>query len=313
MFGYIQILKPEMKIGEYEIYQGIYCSLCRALGKRYGIFSRFFLNYDMTFAAVLYLALREEEPEYKAMRCSFNPLIRREWSVDAATLEPLADLHVLLSYHKAEDTIHDSKGFKKIGAKILHRWLRRSYRQASARFPETSSGIQTAMDQQWKVEEKKSDSFDLACEPTAIMLSLILSELSSSESDKRILRRMGYCLGRWIYLMDAVDDYEEDIQTENYNVMTVFNQTKQAVFSQAEASMNASLGETVRAYDLLSLRRYRGILDNILKGGLPYRQNEILSKHLSLTEAEKLSVEKEETESMKTEAKIESERGKSRE
>ena len=40
MFGYVRAYKPEMTFGDFEIYQGVYCSLCKRLGKRYGPLAR---------------------------------------------------------------------------------------------------------------------------------------------------------------------------------------------------------------------------------------------------------------------------------
>lgn len=52
MFGYVRIFKPEMKIAEFDQYQGVYCSLCKRLGKKYGAMSRMTLSYDFTFLSV---------------------------------------------------------------------------------------------------------------------------------------------------------------------------------------------------------------------------------------------------------------------
>ena len=49
MFGYVKTDKPEMKVKEYEAYRGLYCSLCKAMGKHFGVFSRLTLSYDITF------------------------------------------------------------------------------------------------------------------------------------------------------------------------------------------------------------------------------------------------------------------------
>ena len=57
MFGYVRLFKPNITMGEYEQYKGIYCTLCKRLGKRYGVASRFTLSYDMTFLALLEMAL----------------------------------------------------------------------------------------------------------------------------------------------------------------------------------------------------------------------------------------------------------------
>ena len=46
MFGYIKPAKAELKVKEWEAYQGIYCGLCKQLARRYGWFARMTLNYD---------------------------------------------------------------------------------------------------------------------------------------------------------------------------------------------------------------------------------------------------------------------------
>ena len=52
MFGYIKPVKAELKVKEWEAYQGIYCGLCKQLAKRYGFFARMTLNYDFVFLAM---------------------------------------------------------------------------------------------------------------------------------------------------------------------------------------------------------------------------------------------------------------------
>ncbi len=60
MFGYVRIYKPELRMREYEQYRGVYCSLCKHLGSRYGAALRLTLSYDMTFLALLTMALKTE-------------------------------------------------------------------------------------------------------------------------------------------------------------------------------------------------------------------------------------------------------------
>ena len=60
MFGYVKAYKPELKIAEYDTYKAVYCSLCRQLGKDYGIFAKFILSFDFVFLAMLKLGLQDE-------------------------------------------------------------------------------------------------------------------------------------------------------------------------------------------------------------------------------------------------------------
>ena len=57
MTGYVKISKADLKVKELELYRGIYCSLCNALGRNYSVFARLLLSYDFAFAAMLKLAL----------------------------------------------------------------------------------------------------------------------------------------------------------------------------------------------------------------------------------------------------------------
>lgn len=65
MFGYVRIYKPELKVGEYEQYQGVYCSLCKQLGKSCGQTARLSLSYDLTFFALFRMALDDGCPGSK--------------------------------------------------------------------------------------------------------------------------------------------------------------------------------------------------------------------------------------------------------
>ena len=58
MFGYIRVDKSELKIKDYEMYKAVYCTLCRKLGRKYGILSRLTLSYDFTFLALLNMSLK---------------------------------------------------------------------------------------------------------------------------------------------------------------------------------------------------------------------------------------------------------------
>ena len=74
MFGYVKVCKPELRVREYEEYKAVYCTLCKTLGKEYGVLSRVLLRYDATFYVLLReCALQAAMPCYKKGRCRFNP------------------------------------------------------------------------------------------------------------------------------------------------------------------------------------------------------------------------------------------------
>ena len=63
MYGYIRILKPELKFREYDDYRACYCGLCEALHRQYGSLARCTISYDMTFLVLLLSGLYEPNEE----------------------------------------------------------------------------------------------------------------------------------------------------------------------------------------------------------------------------------------------------------
>ena len=61
MFGYVEPLKDELKIKEYNIFRSYYCGLCKTLKKEYGLFSRLCMNNDSVFLALILSSVHEEE------------------------------------------------------------------------------------------------------------------------------------------------------------------------------------------------------------------------------------------------------------
>ena len=108
------------------------------------------------------------------------------------------------------------------------------------------------------------------------MLEYLAAQAARDDREKRILERFGYCLGRWIYLIDAADDLEDDLKSGNYNAFVLSKRLPPGEFgalketrAYAAATLNASLAECIAAYNLLDIRRFDGILRNILELGMP--------------------------------------------
>ena len=72
MFGYVKPYNSELKVREDEYYRGIYCGLCRSLSKNTGGFSSIILSYDMTFFAIVRMALKGMHVKMKKRRCNFS-------------------------------------------------------------------------------------------------------------------------------------------------------------------------------------------------------------------------------------------------
>ncbi|MBR2406827.1 MAG: hypothetical protein IKB04_07320 [Clostridia bacterium] len=284
MFGYIKPYQPELKMGEFEQYRGLYCSLCRRLGKRYGCTAQMTLSYDMTFLLLLYLALSDDCTGFHKGRCPYNPFKKRLCCGDSPQLDRCADASVLLVYYKTLDNVADSAFVKRTAAKAALIAARRQRRRALRYEPEMDKAMAAYTAAQAAVEQAHSASVDAAAEPTAKLLSFLCALPAKTENERRVLDRLGYCLGRWIYLMDAADDVEQDSRTGNYNPLLEPHRGEPITPAlladcreRVRFSLNASLAECKAAYELLEIRRYDGILRNILEYGMAAAQRSVLS------------------------------------
>ncbi len=276
MFGYVKVYQPELKMGEFEQYRGAYCALCRTLGKRYGFVAQMTLSYDMTFLALLHLALSDSCVGFAQGRCPYNPFKKRMCCKPSPSLDFAADAAMLLVYHKTVDTITDDRFFKRFAARLILPIMRRNRRRAAEHLPQLDEVLSCAMDEQRKLEEEQAASVDRAAEPTARMLSALCKNADANQDD--VLERLGYCLGRWVYLMDAVEDLEEDLRNHSYNpLLLTHNSDVTAAREAARFSLNASMAECRAAYDALTVRRFDGILRNVFEYGMAYIQKQVLS------------------------------------
>lgn len=266
VFGYVKACKPELKIKEFETYKAVYCSLCKKLGKNYGILSRFTLSYDFTFLALLNMSLKEGCDSFHQKRCAFNPLKKCNYCKNDEAIDMPAAAAMIMLYYKILDNIADERGFKKIGYWFLKPIFASAHKKAAKKYPQIEKAVSEYIDAQNKLEAANCISIDEAADPTAKVMEKILSLCSEDEMQKRVLNRLGYCLGRYIYLLDAAVDLSEDIKSGSYNVLK--NVDEGEVKERIKAQLYFCSNEAARAFELLDIKKYKTILGNIIYLGL---------------------------------------------
>lgn len=291
MFGYVKPRKSELLVRELEEYGGIYCSLCRQLGKSYGFLARLALNYDSTFYALVLLSLSgKAEPCFYRGRCAVNPLKRCVMCRLAENeLKAASALTMLLLYYKLRDDIADSRLWKKIRFALAYPFAAQKRRRAAREYPKMDSIVAEAMRRQSAIESVASPPLDLCAEPTGNMMESLMELVSRSGADApetRVLKQFGFYLGRWIYFMDAADDLAKDIRDGTFNPFLLkFHLRKNAgekelapVREYANQVLNMTLVQLHAAFNLMDLNGLGSILRNIVFLGLPQMQKELLFK-----------------------------------
>ncbi len=284
MFGYVKPCKPEMKIKEFDTYKAVYCGLCKRLGKVYGPFARLTLSYDFTFLAMVSSGLSSEFSGFRVERCIYNPMKKKACLVPCHDLTFSASAAMVMLYYKLKDNYEDGGVKEKLQTICLMPFAKSARKKAMREYPHLEELVKKCMDSQYQVEHSDTLSIDRAAEPTASALSGICEMLSEDPVQKKVLSRLGYLLGRYVYFIDALDDLEEDIKTGSYNIFyKKFQAQGQAedlssMHAYARETLNLTVGQIAAAYELLDLRRYKPILDNIIYLGLHESLNQVLLK-----------------------------------
>ncbi|MBQ4118853.1 MAG: hypothetical protein IJD45_00510 [Clostridia bacterium] len=266
MFGYIKVSKGELRIKEFELYRGVYCTLCKVLGKNYGLISRFTLNYDFTFLALLNMSLKDGCDKFSKKSCTFNPLKKCNFCNDTEDFEMPAAAAMIMTYYKLLDNIADDKGIKKLFFITLKPFIKSANKKAAKKYPYIEKIVADYINKQNTLEKENCTDTDKAADPTAVALAQILMLCSTDTSQKRVLERLGYCLGRYIYLTDAYFDLEQDIKTGSYNVLK--NKPTAETENYVKSQIYFCINEATKAFELLDIKKYKTILGNILYLGL---------------------------------------------
>ncbi len=292
MFGYVRPHKAELLVKEYAQYKAAYCQLCRTLGQEYGFLSRFALSYDCAFYALLALSVSGEQVRECRGRCVCNPLKACAYLPSAGgEYKKAAALCVLLTYHKLRDDLEDGKGFfRSMGVRFLLAVTARKAKKAGRDYPTLAKAVERTMESQREAESRRA-GVDQCAEPTARLLEEAFLELADQEDRQRpALGRFGYFLGRWVYLMDAADDLREDLRAGSFNpfiarlglerVSEMDPAQREAAERACNQALNATAVQVVLAANLLELKNFGPIIQNVAEKGIAQVQREILFLHV---------------------------------
>lgn len=271
MFGFVRPLRGELKVREWERFQSVYCGLCHTIRRRYGFAQTLMLSYDCTYLALVLDALEPCGGEQDKCRCVMHPFRRRTCAKQSDGIIRAATVSVILCWHKLADTIADERGIKRFIARLFRLFLRRGYRKAATELPAFDRETRECLEHLNVLERQKTPSLD---RPADAFASILRAAVADWHIDSRILQEMFYHVGRWIYLVDACDDIQEDFASGSYNpVLLRWEMTQPALLPPVKDAMQhtllQSLAAAYHAYILLHPLRDAGIIENILCQGLP--------------------------------------------
>ena len=317
MFGYVVVNKPELKFREFDVYRAYYCGLCHSLSKRHGLSGQLTLSYDMTFLVILLSSLYEPEHSVTSKRCIVHPL-KRQNIISSEFTDYVADMNVILSYFKCLDDWHDDRSVLKLAySKLLKKGsIGKNLNNVHATSDSTDDGSVAATQPNSDSNNQNSyftdDSGHLHISPDYSYknkieaISSLLDELGTREKMNetnvdvvaglfgRIMQilfvpfddiyakglgRMGFYLGKFIYIMDAFDDVKDDVKKGRYNVFSKYY-TDPDFETHVKDMLTMMMAECSDAFEMLPAVDNADILRNILYSGVWNSYERRVSKNL---------------------------------
>ena len=263
MFGYVRADNDELKLRELRLYRAYYCGLCRALQKKYGLFAKFLLHYDCTFAAIL-LSLLKGDIKVSQGRCTFNPLKREPMAECTDEVYYAAAINITLAYGNLLDKWTDDKNILALFCTWIYKG---AYKKVRREYPGMVQAAENALSHLSDIEKANCSDIDAAQNASAELLSGVLASYSfEDEVNAHIMKRLFADAGRWIYIADAWQDRERDRKKNSYNPINLSGADREHVMN----IMYTALSHMKDAYDLLNIpkgTKAAAIADNILLRG----------------------------------------------
>ena len=319
MLGYVKIDKGELKVREYEVYTGYYCGVCKSIGRRYGQLPRMVLSYDAAFLAILLASLSDESDTPVQEHCIAHPVIKKKTVIRNRAIDYAGDVMLILAWYKlADDAADEGKAY----AKPVMLMMKRIFRRLNSMYPELCSSIENHLSALSALEREKCASIDMAAEAFSKIMEDIFTEglqavygseppqheppgdrgdpgisgmqdepcgfASPGNDTRELLARAGYHLGKWVYMIDAVDDIEENIESGAYNPLLfrfkfdAANETADEFRARIEPDLRFNLYHYLamlsRCTDSLDIRKNAGIIENVIYFGLNRKTEEIIMR-----------------------------------
>lgn len=274
-----------MLVKEFELYKSVYCGLCKQLGKNYGMVAKLVLSYDCTFLAMVYSGIKGNSQTFKITkgRCCCNPLKKCSYcSYIDDSLNFSAAFSVISFHYKLIDTIKDEDFFKSLAARIMLLFSSGWRKKAIKNYKNIDDLVKVMLENQFAVEEYKNCSVDRAAHPTAHMISELMKTFAENERERAVFAQFGYFLGRWIYIIDATDDFDKDITANSFNpIRNKFDGIEcslndEQVKEYCNGLLNQTMANLISAYNLMDIGKFKSIIEHIINVGMPEIQRKVI-------------------------------------
>lgn len=219
MFGYVKPDIKELLVKEHEFYKSTYCGICRSMKKHTGSLSPITITYDSVFLALVRMAyIPDSELGSSMKRCIAHPAKKKCMLTDNSAIEYTARAFAILSYYKMKDDLADEGAMKRIIVNLTRPVLASAKKKAD--LTDLAEIVRDRLEKISLIESERRPSIDEPAELFGELLGEIFA-YGLSGNDRLVTYECGFRLGKFILLVDAIDDYESDRKSGKYNPFVI--------------------------------------------------------------------------------------------
>lgn len=267
MFGYVRYSKPDLTFRDFYKYRAYYCGVCNSIKNNFGQINRLALNYDIVFLALLLSGTCGGDDKYQFKKCMLNPFKNRKIIINQYT-DYCSSINVLFFYFKLIDDYKDNKSVPSL---LISKVLYKSYLKVKHRYPLKEKVMREGMDRIHLLEKSHKTTLDEMSQA----FGEILGEMfvyDSAYPQFGLLREIGINMGKLVYVLDCIDDLQEDIKRKRFNPLIGTCQYP------IDKKVESLLDEIKRLAMQLDIKHSKEIIVNIVNQGLRNKSNSVLGK-----------------------------------
>ena len=190
--------------------------------------------------------------------------------------EYAASMNVLLSCYKLEDNVRDEGGIKN---KLAYNIYKGKLKNAYKKYHQKAEYIKKQLEELNKLENDENINIDEVSNTFGNLMSEIFAYKEDEYEDR--LRTVGFNIGKYIYILDAFEDLDDDIKKGSYNPFKDYVDRRDELRERVDKIISFSLGMLGNAVDSLEIEVNKNIIENIIYSGVYLRYKKILNNSSS--------------------------------
>jgi len=280
MFGYTVPLYTKMSPSDLSAYRRYYCETCHQLRSEYGIVSTSAVNYDMTFNTIIMNSFLNDVPYFKGTDSVICVLSKPK--ADSDIFRKMAAYTILLTKWELIDDKFDKPSIRSNAAALV---LGRAISKAERSYPEYDEAVGKGFEELRRMEASECTDALLMGETFGRSLSFALKDIAGEKAGNDMEDLFTH-LSASVYIMDAVDDLDQDYMDGTYNPLIVkermFVNKKRFVeenLYELSDMLNGAIGNLQRSYSVVrkQMEFDVGVSDNIVYYGIADSARKVLT------------------------------------